>query len=54
MQENNKECEVVLNSYEEIRHSKEIFDEILEGMTHGTSSSGVGRMPGMGVPCFRK
>jgi len=42
MQENGKECEEVLNSYEEIRRSKGIFDEILEGMTRGTSSSGVG------------
>jgi putative transposase len=47
MQENGKEREVVLNSYEEIRRSKGIFDEILEGMTHGTSSSGVGKMTGM-------
>jgi transposase-like protein len=46
MQENGSEREVVLNSYEEIRRSKGIFDEILEGMTHGTSSSGVGRMTG--------
>lgn len=46
MQENGKEREVVLNSYEEIRRSKGLFDEILEGMTHGTSSSGVGKMTG--------
>lgn len=46
MQENGREREVVLSSYEEIRRSKGIFDEILEGMTHGTSSSGVGRMTG--------
>ena len=30
-----------LNTYEEIRRSKGIFDEILEGMTHGASSAGV-------------
>ncbi len=46
MQENGKDREVVLNSYEEIRRSEGIFDEILEGMTHGTSSAGVGRMTG--------
>jgi transposase-like protein len=47
MPDNGKECEVRLNTYEEIRRSKGIFDEILEGMTHGTSSSGVGKMTGM-------
>jgi transposase-like protein len=46
MREDGTKCEVVLNSYEEIRRSKGIFDEILEGMTHGTSSAGVGRMTG--------
>ena len=46
MQDNGKECEVRLNTYEEIRRSKGIFDEILEGMTHGASSAGVGRMTG--------
>ena len=46
MQDDGTEREVVLNSYEEIRRSKGIFDEILEGMTHGTSSSGVGKMTG--------
>lgn len=46
MQEDGTKCEVVLNSYEEIRRSKGVFDEILEGMTHGTSSAGVGRMTG--------
>ena len=46
MQEDGKKREVVLNSYEEIRRSKGTFDEILEGMTHGTSSAGVGRMTG--------
>jgi len=46
MQEDGTEREVVLNSYEEIRRSKGIFDDILEGMTHGTSSAGVGRMTG--------
>lgn len=47
MQDDGTEREVVLNSYEEIRRSKGIFDEILEGMCHGTSSSGVGKMTGM-------
>ena len=46
MQEDGTKCEVVLNSYEEIRRCKGVFDEILEGMTHGTSSAGVGRMTG--------
>ena len=46
MQDNGKECEVRLNTYEEIRRSKGIFDEILEGMTHGASSAGVGMMTG--------
>ena len=47
MQDDGTEREVVLNSYDEIRRSKGIFDEILEGMCHGTSSSGVGKMTGM-------
>ena len=47
MQDDGTEREVVLNSYEEIRRSKGIFDEILEGMCHGASSSGVGKMSGM-------
>ena len=47
MQDDGTEREVLLNSYEEIRRSKGIFDEILEGMCHGTSSSGVGKMTGM-------
>jgi len=46
MQEDGEECEVRLNTYAEIRRSKGIFDEILEGMTHGASSSGVGKMTG--------
>ena len=46
MQDSGKTCEVRLNSYEEIRRSKGIFDEILEGMTHGASSAGVGMMTG--------
>jgi len=46
MQDSGKTCEVRLNTYEEIRRSKGIFDEILEGMTHGASSAGVGRMTG--------
>lgn len=45
-QEDGTTREVVLNSYEEIRRSKGIFDEILEGMAHGTSSAGVGKMTG--------
>lgn len=40
------EREVRLNTYEEIRRSKGLFDQILEGMTHGVSSSGVGKMTG--------
>ena len=46
MQDSGKTCEVRLNTYEEIRRSKGIFDEILEGMTHGASSAGVGMMTG--------
>lgn len=46
LQEDGTEREVRLNTYEEIRRSKGIFDEILEGMTHGASSSGVGKMTG--------
>ena len=44
--EDGSECEVRLNTYAEIRRSTGIFDEILEGMTHGASSSGVGKMTG--------
>lgn len=46
MQEDGTEREVRLNTYEEIRRSKGMFDQILEGMTHGVSSSGVGKMTG--------
>ena len=46
LQADGTEREVRLNTYEEIRRSKGIFDEILEGMTHGASSSGVGKMTG--------
>ncbi len=46
LQDDGTEREVRLNTYEEIRRSKGIFDEILEGMTHGASSSGVGKMTG--------
>jgi transposase-like protein len=46
LQDDGSEREVRLNTYEEIRRSKGIFDEILEGMTHGASSSGVGKMTG--------
>jgi hypothetical protein len=34
------------DTYEEIRRSKGIFDKLLEGVPHGTSSAGVGRMTG--------
>ena len=44
--EDGMEREVRLNTYAEIRRSKGMFDEILEGMTHGASSAGVGRMTG--------
>ena len=44
--EDGTEREVRLNTYGEIRRSKGLFDEILEGMTHGASSAGVGRMTG--------
>lgn len=46
LQDDGTEREVRLNTYEEIRRAKGIFDEILEGMTHGASSSGVGKMTG--------
>jgi len=46
LQVDGTELEVRLNTYEEIRRSKGLFDEILEGMTHGVSSSGVGKMTG--------
>jgi transposase-like protein len=46
LQDDGTEREVRLNTYEEIRRSKGIFDEILEGMTHGASSGGVGKMTG--------
>jgi transposase-like protein len=46
MQEDGTEREIRLNTYAEIRRSKGVFDEILEGMTHGASSSGVGKMTG--------
>jgi transposase-like protein len=46
MQEDGTEREIRLNTYEEIRRSRGLFDEILEGMCHGASSSGVGKMTG--------
>ena len=46
MQENGKECEVILNTYAEVKRRKGMFDEVLEGMCHGASSSGVGKMTG--------
>lgn len=45
-QENGEECEVVLNTYTEVRRRKGMFDEVLEGMCHGASSGGVGKMTG--------
>ena len=47
MQEDGSEMEVRLNTYEEIRSARGLFDEILEGMCHGASSSGVGKMTDM-------
>jgi transposase-like protein len=44
--EDGTEYEVQLNTYAQIRSNKGIFDEILEGMTHGASSSGVAAMTG--------
>jgi hypothetical protein len=44
LQDDGTEREIRLNTYEEIRRSKGLFDEILEGMTHGASSAGVGKM----------
>jgi hypothetical protein len=46
LQDDGTEREIRLNTYEEIRRSKGLFDEILEGMTHGASSAGVGKMTG--------
>ena len=46
MQEDGTEREVRLNSYEDIRRHKGLFDEILEGMSHGTSSAGVAKLTG--------
>ena len=45
-QDDGKEIEVQLNTYEEIRQNKGMFDEVLEGMIHGASSAGVGKMTG--------
>jgi hypothetical protein len=47
MQEDGTEREIRLNTYEEIRSARGLFDEILEGMCHGASSSGVGKMTNM-------
>jgi len=47
IQEDGTEREIRLNSYEEIRSARGLFDEILEGMCHGASSSGVGKMTDM-------
>ena len=46
MQDDGKEREVRLNTYAEIRRHKGMFDEVLEGMCHGASSGGVGKMTG--------
>lgn len=47
MQEDGTEVEIRLNTYEEIRSARGLFDEILEGMCHGASSSGIGKMTDM-------
>jgi transposase-like protein len=47
IQEDGTEREIRLNTYEEIRSARGLFDEILEGMCHGASSSGVGKMTDM-------
>ncbi len=44
MQDDGAEREIRLNTYEEIRRCKGLFEEILEGMCHGASSAGVGKM----------
>jgi putative transposase len=46
LQEDGTEREVRLNTYEDIRRHKGLFDEILEGMSHGTTSAGVGKLTG--------
>ena len=43
-QEDGSEQEIRLNTYEQIRRSKGLFDEVLEGMCYGASSSGVAQM----------
>ena len=47
MQQDGTELEIRLNTYEEIRSARGLFDEILDGMCHGASSSGVGKMTDM-------
>jgi transposase-like protein len=47
IQDDGTEREIRLNTYEEIRSARGLFDEILEGMCHGASSSGVGKMTDM-------
>jgi putative transposase len=44
LQPDGGEREIRLNTYDEIRRSKGLFDEILEGMCHGASSSGVAKI----------
>ena len=43
-QEDGTTQEVRLNTYAEVKRSKGMFDEVLEGMCYGASSSGVGKM----------
>jgi putative transposase len=44
---NGSEREVRLKSYEEVRRRKGMFDEVLEGICHGASGSGVGKILGV-------
>lgn len=44
LREDGSEREIRLNTYEEIRRSRGLFDEVLEGMCHGASISGVAKM----------
>ncbi len=44
MQPNGSEREVVLNTVRELRRRKGLFDEVLDGMRHGISTSGVGSL----------
>lgn len=42
-----REKEVRLNTYEQIKRRKGMFEEVLESIVHGASGSGVGQMLGM-------